>query len=628
MQLISPPIRVDDLVNSRAAVTQRLEEFVFRDRIKLSDIEPFPWGFCLRPSLSSRFEQWWVTQNISRYLWIEATELDAFGTLALLSRDRSCPCTAICSWRDLALAADYLRLNRIGPVLWNTHKTELLGVVLGEVTPKFNLQQRPLNSVGLPSYSNTEWGVLIQLERDQASSLLEYFCLEPPSDWDLPILTKLGGNVSCVLAATSEVLRVGLCWNGCEEAVIRRTSRLVALYPPIPARKELLKRKKRRVPARRLRPFFMVRSANFSHTSTADAIGLDFDLGIRIWLRYIDTLTWADGQLDHSGWLAACRAASLGVIQRYAIAEIKTRIKTATEGRCRLHKIDQQFQRAYLKFAPSNGCHFAPPSDEIDNLDTASSPTPEEGWPKPNFKLIEYRVRHGIGLHDLWESSPVRFNSDCVHTEDIIDSLFPGNPWLCCAGQKQSQFATHRRQSWRGKLSELAFIVPSPMTAKYGLTALGRRSQHSLAATGPRHYLIVELDFKRFNKRRQPTPWTKLIDQWVKDDISVDDASSAILWRLAEFAPLVLVVHSGNVSLHGWYRAISGDERTWKEFFRYAIELGADPVSWTPSQFVRMPDGLRETLRPVRQQTFFFEPSNAVEADPTTPPLAPKEVDP
>jgi len=213
-------MRVDDLVNSRAALGQRLEEFSFRDRIRLSNIEPFPWGFSLRPSLSSRFRQWWATQNLCRYLWIDAAELDSFGSLALLSRDPFGVCAAICSWRDLAVAADYLRLNRIGPVLWNTHKSGLLGRVLGELTHKFSLQQRPLNSVELPGYSNTEWGILIQLKEDQASLLLEYLCLGSLTDLTLPILAKLGGNVSSVLAFGSEVVRVGLCWNSCEDPVI------------------------------------------------------------------------------------------------------------------------------------------------------------------------------------------------------------------------------------------------------------------------------------------------------------------------------------------------------------------------------------------------------------------------
>jgi hypothetical protein len=231
----------------------------------------------------------------------------------------------------------------------------------------------------------------------------------------------------------------------------------------------------------------------------------------------------------------------LGVALSDGIYEVRTRIKTATAGRARLYKINQQFKRAYLKFA---GHHDSDPIPEKEHcqLDIAHDPEPKAGWPKPNFELIDYTVRRGIGLYDLWEDSPIRFNPDSINTEEIIDTLFAGNPWLCCAGQQQYQCATHRRETWRGQLSELAFVVPSPMTAQFGLTALGRRSQHSLAATGPRHYLIVELDLKRLNKRGQPTPWTNLIDQWEKNQITVNDACSAILWRLADFAPLTLAV--------------------------------------------------------------------------------------
>ena len=213
-------MRVDDLINSREALRQRLEEFSFRDRIRLSNIEPFPWGFSLRLSLSSRFRHWWATQNISQHLWIDAAELDSFGSLCLLSRNPFGVCAGICSWRDLAVAADHLRLNRIGPVLWDIRRTELLGCVVDELVHKFSLQQRPLNSVELPSYSHTEWGVLIQLNEDQAALLLDYFCLSPFTDLTLPILVKLGGNISSVLAFGLEVVRVGLCWNGCEDPVI------------------------------------------------------------------------------------------------------------------------------------------------------------------------------------------------------------------------------------------------------------------------------------------------------------------------------------------------------------------------------------------------------------------------
>ena len=39
---------------------------------------------------------------------------------------------------------------------------------------------------------------------------------------------------------------------------------------------------------------------------------------------------------------------------------------------------------------------------------------------------------------------------------------------------------------------------------------------------------------------------------------------------------------------------------------RYAVSLGADPATWTRSQFVRMPEGRRDNGQ--RQTAYFFNP--------------------
>lgn len=67
----------------------------------------------------------------------------------------------------------------------------------------------------------------------------------------------------------------------------------------------------------------------------------------------------------------------------------------------------------------------------------------------------------GAGLSDLWELSPE------PHTEEILDALFPGDPLLCC-GESSRRFATRPRSEWRGRLSGLQFLVPSPMSAVSG----------------------------------------------------------------------------------------------------------------------------------------------------------------
>jgi hypothetical protein len=99
----------------------------------------------------------------------------------------------------------------------------------------------------------------------------------------------------------------------------------------------------------------------------------------------------------------------------------------------------------------------------------------------------------GRGLVDLWEMSPSRFENNDSYCEEIIDTLFPGNP-LLCVGRSKSEFATRAREHWRGKLGDLQLIVPSPMTSRTGRTQEGKVSEHALENTGPRRFLVIEQD--------------------------------------------------------------------------------------------------------------------------------------
>lgn len=73
-------------------------------------------------------------------------------------------------------------------------------------------------------------------------------------------------------------------------------------------------------------------------------------------------------------------------------------------------------------------------------------------WPVVNQEQREAILHDGCGLADLWEASPVRIEDSEVHTERIVDALFPDNPLLCC-GKSNSTFDTRPRESWRGELS-------------------------------------------------------------------------------------------------------------------------------------------------------------------------------
>jgi hypothetical protein len=200
-------------------------------------------------------------------------------------------------------------------------------------------------------------------------------------------------------------------------------------------------------------------------------------------------------------------------------------------------------------------------------------------WPKVNQEQRAAIIRDGDGLCGLWELSPVRIDDNRQHTKEIIGRFFPGNPLLCC-GKSSSEFDTKPREDWRGELSGLALIVPSPMSAIEGKRKTdGELSKHTLDNTGPRRFLICEFD------------------------TGTADDHAAILIHLAQFAPLVCAVHSGGKSLHGWFYVHSQPEAKIEKFFRYAVSLGADRATWTRSQFVRMPDGRRDNGK---RQTVFF----------------------
>ena len=203
---------------------------------------------------------------------------------------------------------------------------------------------------------------------------------------------------------------------------------------------------------------------------------------------------------------------------------------------------------------------------------------PTKKWPSVNQEQRAAILRDNGGLADLWELSKPRIDDNAQHPEEIIDALFPGNP-LLCASKSMSDFDTKPREDWRGELSKLQLIVPSPMSVVEGVTKDGKPSKHTLSNTGERRFLICEFD--------TGTP----------------DEHAAILIHLAGYAPLVCAVHSGGKSLHGWFLVAGQPEAKVQKFFRFAVSLGADAATWTRSQFVRMPDGTRDNGK---RQTVFF----------------------
>lgn len=222
----------------------------------------------------------------------------------------------------------------------------------------------------------------------------------------------------------------------------------------------------------------------------------------------------------------------------------------------------------------------------INNLASASPITGKSKWPTVNLCERE-RIISGFPMSEILLSimSPHLIEGELPPMKWFLHQLFtPGS--LLCIGESSSSFTTRPLERLlTSKLGTMEFIVPSPMTATYGITKQGKRSMHSLDNTGPRRYIVTEFDS------------------------GTADEQSALIWHLREFAPLVMVLRSGGKSLHAWWACAGVDEAKVMRFFRYAVSLGADPATWTRSQFVRVPQGWRAGKQ-ARQQVLYFAPSN------------------
>jgi hypothetical protein len=247
----------------------------------------------------------------------------------------------------------------------------------------------------------------------------------------------------------------------------------------------------------------------------------------------------------------------------------------------------------------SEGCGRAVPEREIrDAVESAQGAAWKPSGtsraviapPVPKWPAVDAVARANAiaaaawNLADLWHASPVPCTADSTDAEFFADQLFPGNP-LLCVGRTSSDFRTASRDSFRGELGGMSLIVPSPMSALTGKRKSdGKESPHTLANTGERRFLVIEFDH------------------------GTADEQAALHWHLREFAPLVLVVSSGGKSQHGWFNCQGIPEDITRRFFRYAVSIGADPATWTRSQFVRLPQGWRADKQ-ARQDVAFFDPS-------------------
>lgn len=205
-------------------------------------------------------------------------------------------------------------------------------------------------------------------------------------------------------------------------------------------------------------------------------------------------------------------------------------------------------------------------------------------WPAVNSALQAKVISdYPCTVRQFRGMSPYEIDTDYNDAYWFVTSLFPDYPPLCI-GSDLNRASTGPIEQFEEKLDRMTFIVPSAMTSKFGLTLNGERSQRTLTNTGPRRYLVTEFD-----------------------SLTLDEQVSMIL-HLRPYASLALVLWSGGKSLHAWWSCYDTSNSQQKEFFSYAVRLGADPHTWTKCQLVRLPQGWRADKR-TRQSVYYFDPA-------------------
>jgi hypothetical protein len=221
--------------------------------------------------------------------------------------------------------------------------------------------------------------------------------------------------------------------------------------------------------------------------------------------------------------------------------------------------------------------------------------------PRPDFDFtaIDKIVRAGVSLTEV---SPTNLKTSPVTTNQVIHRLF-GAGYLCVGlTADKPQIRSITEWVWSNALSSMAYIVPSRMTKWIGLNKQGRTSVRCEDTVGPREFLVIESDIAK-----DKPSWKPHIEAWERDGITIGVACASILWHLAQFAPLVLAVHSGGKSIHGWFACRGVPEGKLRRFMEYAVSLGADHHMWSISQWTRMPGGRRENG--ARQPIVYWDPA-------------------
>ena len=176
---------------------------------------------------------------------------------------------------------------------------------------------------------------------------------------------------------------------------------------------------------------------------------------------------------------------------------------------------------------------------------------------------------------------------------EVLTTLYRPDQYLCL-GLKVNLFQTKLLSNWLQpgfrRLSDFQFIVPNPMSAEKALTKDGSgMSYRTYNNTGDRIFIVCDFDLPR--AEMQPS----------------------LIVHLVEYSKAmpVLVLSSGNKSLHAWWRCDGLSEEDIRDFEDEAASVGADPAilgDARKNQLVRLPLGTRKDNQK-KQVVLFWNPN-------------------
>jgi hypothetical protein len=258
---------------------------------------------------------------------------------------------------------------------------------------------------------------------------------------------------------------------------------------------------------------------------------------------------------------SACRCKRLGVGEQEAEALIEEQMSRAPKPS---NEVSQAVQKAY----------------HLDSTGFRSAPK----WPARDAIRIRNIISRGLTAPGLAKASPNPLPEHCG--AQVLPLLFPGDP-LICLGRNEKDARVKRVSEWcaMDNLQKHQLIVPSPMLGLRGLTAPPKShfSPRAKSNVGIRKWLVVECDFSPED-----------IEEYGAN--SALDLCAAVIGDLAETRPLIMVVFSGNKSLHAWFPVDPDEEESEViRFMSQAVSCGADSKTWTVNQYVRLPGGTRDS---------------------------------